>query len=290
MVFEFADHFRNTWWWWWEEEEERRRRALGEKRVGRGGDRVLAQLRPPAASGNLPRQLFCATLAPKALSQITSSPSSSSPRNRLPHGAKTSQSQPGIEGWNGSHNLQRHASSQHVHRVPSVPPSPRSLRHRSARSNRSYYRRPPAAAHTPKAFLRVHLHRQSLQKLSLKSGDLIELAKASLTNGTNITWIPAIAWLAADAQLQRHCALLSEAVKERLGVSFENEVLVRKYLPDVEGAETVVVTEVESDIPQPPMADEQAEGWRWQVEHALCEQQFQTRQRRRVEKSMLMCA
>lgn len=261
---------------------------MRKKRVGRGGDRVLAQLQPPAISGNLPRQLFCATFASKTLRQITSnpsSPSSTSPPNRLPHGAKTSQPQPRIEGGNGSHDLQRHASSQHIHRVPFVPPSLPALPAIAAPALIAVaYRRPPAAAHTPKAFLRVHLHRQSLQKLSLKSGDLIELAKASPTNGANITWIPAIAWLAADTQLQRHCALLSEAVKERLGVSFENEVLVRKYLPDVEGAETVVVTEVESDIPQPPMEDEQAEGWRWQVENALCEQQLQARQKRRAGK------
>lgn len=98
--------------------------------------------------------------------------------------------------------------------------------------------------------------------------------------------IPVIAWLAADAHLQRHIALISENVRGMLGVGFENKVVVGKYTAKIEDAATVVVKEVEVEEVVNPMPSKnsaavavvggklkvgiekgQVEGWRWFLEH-----------------------
>lgn len=98
--------------------------------------------------------------------------------------------------------------------------------------------------------------------------------------------IPVVAWLAADAHLQRHIALISENVRGMLGVGFENKVVVGKYTAKVEDAVTVVVREVEVEEAVAPVSGKnaataavmgnklkvgiekgQVEGWRWFLEH-----------------------
>lgn len=99
---------------------------------------------------------------------------------------------------------------------------------------------------------------------------------------------PAIAWLAADAHLQRHIALISENVRGMLGVGFENKVVVGKYMEKVGDAATVVVREVEAEELVVPTVGKsgvaavavgerlrvgiekgQVEGWKWFLEHIL---------------------
>lgn len=98
--------------------------------------------------------------------------------------------------------------------------------------------------------------------------------------------IPVIVWLAADAHLQRHIALISENVRSMLGVGFENKVVVGKYTAKTEDAATVVVKEVEVEEavnpapgkysaaaavvggkPKVGIEKGQVEGWRWFLEH-----------------------
>lgn len=143
-----------------------------------------------------------------------------------------------------------------------------------------------------KTFLRVNIHRQALNLLNVKAGDLCRISVAinpdeSISEPKTKT-IPVIAWLAADAHLQKHIALISENVRGALGIGFENKVTVGKYTAKVEYAATVVVKEVEIEEIVAPVPGkngaavaaavmgtklkvgiekEQKEGWRWFLEH-----------------------
>lgn len=141
-----------------------------------------------------------------------------------------------------------------------------------------------------KTFLRVNIHRQALSLLDVKAGDLCHISVAinpdeSISEPKTKT-IPVIAWLAADAHLQKHIALISENVRGALGIGFENKVTVGKYTAKVEYAATIVVKEIEELVAPTPgrngaavavavmgtklklgIEKEQKEGWRWFLEH-----------------------
>lgn len=144
-----------------------------------------------------------------------------------------------------------------------------------------------------KTFLRVNIHRQALNFLDVKAGDLCHISvainpeeMAESINEPKAKVIPVIAWLAADTHLQRHIALISENVRGMLGIGFENKVVVGKYTAKIEDAATVVVKEVEVEEPVNPVPGKntptaavignklkvgiekgQVEGWRWFLEH-----------------------
>lgn len=145
-----------------------------------------------------------------------------------------------------------------------------------------------------KTFLRVNIHRQALNLLNVKAGDLCRISVATNPDESisepKTKAIPVIAWLAADAHLQKHIALISENVRGALGIGFENKVTVGKYMAKVEYAATVVVKEVEVEeiVVSAPgkngatataavavmgtklkvgIEKGQKEGWRWFLEH-----------------------
>lgn len=153
--------------------------------------------------------------------------------------------------------------------------------------------RPVSFPVSHKTFLRVNIHRQALNILDIKAGDLCHISvaigpeeAAESIGELKARVIPAIAWLAADAHLQRHIALISENVRGMLGVGFECKVVVGKYMMNVEDAAAVVVKEVEAEEGVTPISGKsgvaaavtrkklkvgiekgQMEGWKWFLEH-----------------------
>ncbi|KAH8155321.1 uncharacterized protein LAJ45_00331 [Morchella importuna] len=140
-----------------------------------------------------------------------------------------------------------------------------------------------------KTFLRINLNRGSLNNLDIKSGDLCHITTAEISETAKTPIIPAIAWLASDAHLQKGIALISDNVRTALSVGFEDKVLIGKYTEKVEDAVSVFVKEIEYEEPLPTAArpgttvpkksrvgieKNQIEGWRWFLEHVLVETKY----------------
>ena len=133
----------------------------------------------------------------------------------------------------------------------------------------------PAPGHSsPKTFLRVHLHRQTLANLQLKVGDLchISVPKTQEPAVGDVTTVmelyPAIACLTIDGQLGGNKAQVSAGWRMLSGTTLESKgLLLGRYIGENGDASEVVVKEM-GDSPEGWQAE--GRGWVSILENALC--------------------
>lgn len=121
-----------------------------------------------------------------------------------------------------------------------------------------------------KSFLRVHVHRDVLRNLDLKTGALVQIKKALapdvvITGDDHATVWPALAWLTTDSHVTKNIALVGDVMRGLIGAGFENKMVLGKYEGEVLDALSIEVELVDKNVD----LNRAAEGWKWFLEHTL---------------------